>query len=465
MDTTELSRLTFQSVASSSSTDAFMNELAKRGIEAEWSSNNAGLKLRPVGAATWLKASSVSRELSGAKIITALQRNADLGLAAEQTSAAVIAVADDHAKSLTAPRVDRNEALDDITAPASAGVALRALPQLEADAARAKAAAGPDLLEFLSPPEIAPVALDDAKLQSVESPEENKDADARSERTEAQAELSSQFRKLSAAQLIELRNAAKRPVDEAVVALAILEKLLALALRILSFGAVRIATHVASALRQRELVAQAADDEIARRHRSPGSAAERMRWLNDYQAAIGSRQVKISALQTAASLSKLQVAASRYDSLHEQLIDRANALRVESGKPTSHQLKNEVEKCEVAVSLLESEAGTPLGRLRRVAASEDWKKKMARARVTREEAQARLVRFLDAIAEDVAAREATKAVKVVEAHKILKDEAEGLSIEIRDRVPALRIEIERDAMRERLRQVGGDTEDTSRMRG
>ena len=463
METTELSRLTFEAIASSSTAEAFEHELAVRGIQLEWTPNRAGIKLLPVGASTWQKGSTVSRELSGAKIVAALQRNADLRLAAEQASAATIAVADDRARSLTATRVDRNEALDDITA--SAGIASRAMPQLEADAVRAQAAAGPDPLEFLVPPQIAQVALDDAKLQSVESPEDDRDADARSERTEAQAELSSQFRKLSAAQLIELRNASKRPVDEAVVALAILEKLLALVLRILSFGAVRIATNVASALQQRELVAQAAEDEIARRHRSPGSAAERMRWLNDYQAAIGSRQVKISALQTAASLSKLQVAASRSDSLHEQLIYRADASRVESGKPTSHQLKAEVEKCEAAISLLMVEAGTPMARLRRVAASEDWKKKMARARVLREEAQARLVRFLDAIAEDIAAREAAKAAKGVEAHKILKDEAEGLSIEIRDRVPPLRAEIERELMRERLRQVGGDTEDTSRVRG
>ena len=462
METAELSRLTFEAIASSSTAEAFEHELAARGIELEWTPNRAGIKLLPIGASTWLKGSTVNRELSGAKIIAALQRNADLRLVSAQASAAVIGIADDRAKVLTTIRVDRGEALGDIAAPT--GITSRALPKAEAEAVRALATAGPDPLGFLVPSKIAPVSLDDAQL-TVDSPEENKDADARSERTEAQAELSSQFRKLSAAQLIELRNASKRPVDDAVVALAILEKLLALALRILSFGAVRIATNIASALQQRQLVAQAADDEIARRHRSPGSAAERMRWLNEYQAAIGSRQIKISASQTATSLSKLQVAASRSSSVHEQLIVRADALRVEVGKPTSHQLKTEVEKCEAAISLLMVEAGTRLARLRRVAASEDWKMKMARARVLREQAQARLARFLDAIEQDVAAREAAKAVKVAEAHKILKDEAEGLSIEIRDRVPALRVEIERDAMRERLRQVGGDTEDTSRMRG
>ncbi len=468
METNELRRLAFEALASSTGTEAFTRELAARGIEPEWSANHSGLKFRPLGASTAIRASSVSRDLSAANVVAALQRNADLRQAAVRASAAVIAVAGDRAKSMIAARVGRNEALDDITS--SAGVASRALPPPEAEAARAQVAAGPDPLDFLVPAQIASEALDDAKLQSAPAPsvEEDTDADARSERTEVQAELSSQFRKLSAAQLIELRNASKRPVDEAVVALAILEKLLALALRILSFGAIRLATNVASALQQREHVAQAADDEIARRHRSPGGAAERMRWLNDYQAAIGSRQVKISASQTAASLSKLQVAASRSSSLHEQLIVRADVLRVECGKPTSHQLKTDVEKCEAAISLLEREAGTPLARLRRVAASEDWKVRMARARVLREQAQARLARFLDAIEQDVAAREAAKAVKVAEAHKILKDEAEGLAIEIRDRVPSLRAAIERDAMRERLRHVGGDSdsdEDTSRMRG
>ena len=230
METTELSRLTFESVSAASTIEAFDRELASRGIEVEWSANHSGLKLRPTGASTWLKGSTVNRELSGSKIIAALQRNADLRLAAEQASAAVIGVAGDRAKALTAASVGRNESLDDITA--SAGVASRALPPPEAEAARAQAAAGPDPLEFLVPPETARPVLHDAALSPTASvgelPAANNDEDAtrRRERVLANEDLTAEFRAMNAKQLVELRNSAKRPLDDAVITLALLEKLL-----------------------------------------------------------------------------------------------------------------------------------------------------------------------------------------------------------------------------------------------
>ena len=481
MNTVELGRLTFEAIAASSSTESFKAELAGRGIQAEWSPNHSGIKLMPVGASTWLKGSTVNRELSGAKIIAALQRNADLRSAAEQASAAVVGIATNRAETLVEARMDRNVAIDDIAA--ALGVATRALPPTEADAARAQAAFGPDPLAFLAPAEPAPSALDDAPLgvapaDAETAPvraavgdgygKEDDDADGRRDRVEAQAELSEQFKKLSAAQLIELRNSSKRPVDEAVIALALFERLLALALRILSLGKVRIATNIAAALQQRELVAQAAEDEIARRHRTPGTAAERMRWLTEYQATIGARQVRVNAAQTLAALAKLQPAAN---GLREQLVARADAVRAEAGKPTSRQLKREVAEHEAAVTGLLAEAGTPLARLRRLAASAEFKKRLARAQQLHQQALDRLARFFDAIEEEVQKREAAQAARTNRDHKILKDEAEALSIELCDRVPALKRAAELDATRERLRGVGdvpddvGDLDRTRARRG
>ncbi|MEO8807072.1 MAG: hypothetical protein ABI433_13415, partial [Burkholderiaceae bacterium] len=398
MDTNELSRLTFQAVASSSSTEAFKNELAARSIEAEWSANNAGLKLRPIGAATWLKASSVSRELSGAKIIAALQRNADLGLAAEQTSAAVIAVADDRAKSLTAARVDRNEALDDITASASAGVASRALPQLEADAVRAQVAAGPDLLEFLVPPEAVHPVLDDASLAvtagTSAATEDDEDAAQRRQRVLADEDLTAEFRALNAKQLVELRNSAKRPLDEAVIALALLEKLLALVLRILSWGMVTKATPLSTLIEQREAIAAAADEEIARRHRSPVSARERMRSLGDHAAAINSRRIELDAQKTASSLGSLQAKAEVND-LRMRVTKAFNAAQVKDGMPTTVALESEIANHDSVIASLLAPVG--IDRLRRAAVAKEWERKLARARELRKLAVERLEAFLASI--------------------------------------------------------------------
>ena len=52
METAELSRLTFEAIASSSTAEAFEHELAARGIELEWTPNRAGIKLLPIGAST-----------------------------------------------------------------------------------------------------------------------------------------------------------------------------------------------------------------------------------------------------------------------------------------------------------------------------------------------------------------------------------------------------------------------------
>lgn len=466
MNANELAQLMRAALAEAESPETFDQAMLNRGVELEWSRRGedlVGLKLRPAGTTTWLSASSASRDLSCSKILAVLKRNAELRkelrAAAEAAAADVVVVADERARERVAARLERNAALDDVTA--VAGVAVRTLPEPEANAARALAAAGPDPLEFLQPPVHAPCALDDTTIIGAD------DARVRRERADAQAELSEQFKQLSAAQLIELRNASKRPVDEALVALALLEQLLALALKWLSFGTIKVSTNISSALQQRELVAQAANDEIARRHRSPATAGERIKWLTEYQAAIGTRQVKISAAQTAADLAKLQPVSS---GLREQLIARADTVRAEVGKPTSRQLKAEVKKREAVVAGLLAEAATSLARLRRLAASAEFKKRLARARQPHQKALDRLAHFLDAIEAEVKKREAAQAAQVAKDQKILEDEAEALAIEISDRVPALKREAEHDATRERLRSVsdapaGSDLDKTRMRRG
>lgn len=468
METTELRRLAFEALASSKNTEAFNRELVARGIEAEWSANYSGLKFRLIGGSTTLKASSVSRDLRAANVMAALQRNADLRVAAEQASAATIAVADDCAKSLATTRVDRNEALDDISTSTAAGVASRALPPPEADAARAQAAAGTDPLEFLSPIEAPPRALDDAPLSltavvgELPATDDDEDAARRRDRVLADEELATEFRALTAKQLVELRNSAKRPLDDAVIALALLEKLLALVLRILSWGVVTKATPISLLLEQRRAIAEAADGEIQRRYRSPATATERMRSLRVHEAALTSRRIELDARRTASSLAALHAKAEVND-LRVRVTKAFNAAQVKDGMPTTVALESEIANHDSVIASMLAPVG--MDKLRRFAAAKEWERKLARARELRKLAADQLNAFLVSIQRVIEQREAAKVARITEVNAVLVAEAEGLSIEIRDRVPMVRAQIERDLMRERLRQVGGDTEDITRMRG
>lgn len=442
METAELSRRIFLSVASSSNADEFHRELAARGIEAEWTSNLAGLKLRPVGSSTWLKASSVSRAMSGAKIIAELQKNADSRHTAEQTSIATVTA-----------------------------VATNAMPPSEVKAARPLADAGPDPLSFLVSKETALPMLDDMPVVvgAGAFADEDEDAARRREHALAVEALAVELRKMSAQQLIELRNAAKRPLDESVILLALLEKLLALVLRILSFSALKKATPVANLLAQRQAIADAADDEIARRHRSPATASQRMRSLAEHESALKARKLALDAHQTIHALAKLRAPSDTAD-LRKRATSMFDAAQVNDGKPTTAALKSELREYDSVISALQAQSPSAFAKLRRAAAVREWEWKFSRATELRAIAAARLQEFFDLIERVIAATQVAKSARRAEENAVLADEAAALKIEIRDRVPFLLADIGRDTLRERLRQIGDNdapysTPDTPRIRG
>ena len=279
METIELSRLTFEAIASSSNTESFERELANRGIQLEWTPNQAGIKLLPVGASTWQKGSSVNRELSGSKIMAVLQRNAELRLAAEQASAGAIGAADEFSKSMTAPRIDRNEALDDIAA--AAGFTSSALPPTEADAARAQAAAGLDPLNFLAPVKQTPTELDDAPLDP-----------GRAEREAVEAELDLKLRKLEVAALYDLKSFQVAPV---LLTMEQVTAMVNLMIRILSFGFLKKNNVFAESRAAKENLAERAEQEIQRRKRMPARVVDRLKMLAIQESAVEDRRLKLSA--------------------------------------------------------------------------------------------------------------------------------------------------------------------------
>lgn len=441
METSELSKLVFESVAAAKTTQELDRELAARGVEVEWSPNFAGLKLRPKGSTTWLKGSSLSRELSASKVVAALARNADLKADADRAASIVVGTATDRAAAVTSVRVDRNASIDatqvaEVSAP-------RSLPPPAADAARALATAEPDPLSFLVPAEPVPGVLDDAPLvaagppsaQAPDPQEAEEMARARAAlhaRNEADTELDKELRGLTAKQLIELRNASKRPLDELVITAALIEKLLALAARILSFGFWKTSTPMADALSSRQRVAAAADDEINRRHRTPHTVADRMKFLKEHTAALTSRRIQIDAHQTAAALAKFQPAPEH---------------------PRVTKMRAELLQHEARVEKISNDEPGVMAKLRKSAAFLRWQKDAVRAKELRAITAAALDKLVDEIQESVRAREAENAAAVAAANKVLLDETEAIKIELRDRVPSMQKQLDKDELQARLRQV------------
>ena len=414
MHTADLCRLVFESISTAKTTHEFGRELAARGIEVEWSANQSGLKLRPIASSTWLKGSSLNRELSAAKIVAALARNADLKADAERAAGVVVGTADGRATAVAAARMGRNEALAvsqvvEISAP-------RALPPAELDDAPLVAAGPP------SSPEADPQEAEEMARARA----------AALDRDEADAELSQQLRAMNAKQLLELRNTSKRPLDELVITAALIERLLALAARILSFGLWKASTPMADALRSRERVAAAADDEITRRHRTPHTVADRMKFLKEHTAALNSRRIQIDAHQTAAALSKLYPAPER---------------------PGVTKLKAELLQHESRLEKISNDEPGVMAKMRKSAAFFRWQKDAARAKELRAITAAALDKLVDEIQESVRAREAENAAAVAAANKVLLDETEAIKIELRDRLPAMQKQLDKDELQARLRQV------------
>ena len=66
---------------------------------------------------------------------------------------------------------------------------------------------------------------------------------------------------------------------------------------------------------------------------------------------------------------------------------------------------------------------------------------------------AALDQLISSIQESVRARAAENAAAVAAANKVLMDETEAIKIELRDRVPAMQKQLDKDELQARLRQV------------
>jgi hypothetical protein len=293
-----------------------------------------------------------------------------------------------------------------------------------------------------------PAELDDAPLVVVglaSQPQADPDEEAEmararaavANRNEADEELSRELRALNAKQLQELRNTSKRPLDELVITAVLIEKLLALAARILSFGMWKTSTPMADALRSRERVAEAADDEINRRHRTPHTVADRMKFLKEHKAALDSRRIQLDARQTMLDLSKYQPAPEH---------------------PRVTEMKRKLPQHEARLEKVNSEEPSRVSRLMKTAVFLAWQKRLARAEELREMTRQQVDDLIVEIQAAAAAQKAENAEAAAAANKVFVDEAEVIKIELRDRVPALQKQLDKDELQARLRQVDPDSE-------
>ena len=94
-----------------------------------------------------------------------------------------------------------------------------------------------------------------------------------------------------------------------------------------------------------------------------------------------------------------------------------------------------------------------MAKMRKSAAFLRWQKDAARAKELRAITAAALDKLVDEIQESVRARAAENAAAVAAANKVFLDETEAIKIELRDRVPAMQKQLDKDELQARLRQV------------
>lgn len=350
MENSELSRLTFDALASSMEVSTFINQLAVRGVQCEWSANQTGLKLRPTGATTWLKGSSVSRELSAAKILASLQRNAELVQAAEAAGAKVASTANTLSPKLTVARMLRQEAINEATPPDGTS---RALPS----EAHAQCFEAKHPLNFLASAQSSPTALP-SHLD-----DENAEKKKRRQQEEHEQELQAELRKLSIDQLLDLKS---NRVSDLFLSAAVLERLMNLMLKILTLGAVSRENTISNAVDARQRLADASTQELARRRRTPEGAKARREALASEASALESRDQKLVIRERDHSSARRSIESSSdspatYEARRREWTWVCDQDQIKAGLPTLSTQKIETNEAEAEVVAAKADRPVSIG--------------------------------------------------------------------------------------------------------
>ena len=475
MDRSELERVVVEAMQASDSVEGFNVALRSAAVEFEWSANNAGLKVRPEGSTTWLKASSVSRALSAAKIVVTLERNAELRRAAKDAGKSAIDAATSRAAAIA----------DAAALPPVVGTSRTDTRALAPSAARAAVVemstptAG-DPLAFLATapaPRLAGQPLDDAALVSQPAEAEAEvDADTaraarEAERDQAEATLDRELRRMSVAALLDVKSAGNvEPVELQVERLL---ALLSLMLRILSFGLVKKSNALQDARVVRQALADRASDELQRRKRTPNTVAERLRAIDVEATALGGRRDEIHARAV-----KRQVAGDTPATVARARVQRAyDAERARAGLPTLAARRQLVDTLTTETATLEGERaqaeadiprgfGAALGGMVMVDGSRHrLQERLRDVQRKLDMAQARRKRFaaeLDLLLAEFERRVREQIEGEIQAVKASLDaerlEVEQIEIELRTTIPLERRAAERNGVADRMRDLAAGVE-------
>ena len=427
MDTAELSHLVFDALGVATSTLAFEQELAARGVQIEWSRRGeelVGLKVRPVGSSTWLKGSSVNRELSAAKVLTALARNAP---------------ANSPAPAQQQP----------LAAPAPVAVA-DALSFLDTEATQPTGAA-------IDLPQQAGNGSQTAH-EPFDEPFDPERA-ARAERERAETALDDELRELEIGELFDLANPRIEPVELSAARLA---ALVLLALKLLSFGLFRPTNPLADRLAARAAIAPRAQAEIQRRKLTPSGVQRRRALLDEETQALERRRAALATRSRAIAMSSalgprplgpVDLAYSAQLSVERK--HDTEALAAAPPRPTFASRRVALAKVEEQIAAREGEAvaegqdrvgffglalGGRTGRARRTAAQQQRARELQRLQAQRQALLLAIARMLDAIQARIEARVAA-AEAAAEAQRALQLEAATVEAALRERLPAERREL------------------------
>ena len=303
IDTAETARVLLDCAARSGDLPSFTSAAAAIGIKvlpnkSETTGRISGLSIIPKGRKKAVPLGEATKnKLTWPKLLKLFEQNDQAAEAARIAAAAKVAEADERAAKRAADQIARQPEPEQL--PPARALSSVAITQAKEAAMQDS---HDDKLNFLNPaaplprPADVPLALDDDEDDDVRR--------RRLEREEADRELEAELRKLSVAELLDLRSS---KVDDLYITAALLQKLVNLMLRILSLGLVNRSDTLSNALAARRQIGERAEAELARRRRSPESASGRLAALAGHQAALQERDQRLAGRHESRRLASLDL--------------------------------------------------------------------------------------------------------------------------------------------------------------
>ncbi len=290
---------------------------------------------------------------------------------------------------------------------------------------------------------------------------------AEAELLDAEKKLQASLRAMSAADLFDLRACAD--VDLVQLRAEKFLDLLILVGRILTLGLLRPKNVLATERQARQALAQRANEEIDRRRRGPRTAVDRIAALGDEERALRSRQLKISARRAGDPQQPPHIAA-------REAAERAyDAAAFAAGRPTVGGHRKAAADAAQHLASLEAEHAvderelpglfmgllSPVRNAKLLARLQALSLQLAAARKRREQAALALQEFLAAFERAAAAEIEAHRLRIEAARKADLAELKQVQLELEHRMPQERIELDREALQQRLswRKADGEGDD------